>query len=348
MSAPLRIAVIGAGMFGRRHVDTLSNEPLCTPVAIADPTPEAAAFAAERGLRCFADHEAMLDAVRPDGVIIAAPNALHAPIGLACAARKVPMLVEKPIAESVAAAQALVDAAALTGTPILVGHHRRYNPIIERAREIIQGGGIGRLTAVTGLWLVKKPDDYFNVAWRREPGGGPILINLIHDIDLLRFIAGEIVGVAAFTANAARGFPVEDSAAIALRFASGAVGTMTISDAVAAPWNWELTSREYAMYAPADENCLLLAGTEGALTVPKLELWRYPGAKGWTSPLARESLGAASADPQARQIRHFCKVIRGEERPRIDGADATRTLAATLAVKQAAASGMPVRLDPQT
>lgn len=348
MSAPLRIAVIGAGMFGRRHVDTLSNEPLCTPVAIADPTPEAAAFAAERGLRCFADHEAMLDAVRPDGVIIAAPNALHAPIGLACAARKVPMLVEKPIAESVAAAQALVDAAALTGTPILVGHHRRYNPIIERAREIIQGGGIGRLTAVTGLWLVKKPDDYFNVAWRREPGGGPILINLIHDIDLLRFIAGEIVGVAAFTANAARGFPVEDSAAIALRFASGAVGTMTISDAVAAPWNWELTSREYAMYAPADENCLLLAGTEGALTVPKLELWRYAGAKGWTSPLAREGVGAPPADPQARQIRHFCKVIRGEERPRIDGADATRTLAATLAVKQAAASGMPVRLDPQT
>ena len=124
---------------------------------------------------------------------------------------------------------------------------------------------------------------------------------------------------------------------------------MTISDAVAAPWNWELTSREYAMYAPADENCLLFAGTEGALTVPKLDLWRYHGAPGsgmagWTAPLARESLGVVAADPQARQIRHFCRVIRGEERPRIDGTDGTRTLAATLAVKRAAETGAPVTL----
>src|SRR5262245_3261577 len=206
----LRIAVIGAGAFGRRHVETLGREPLCTPVAIADPAPEAAAYAAAHGLRHFADYAAMLDAVRPEGAVIAAPNALHAEAGLACAARKVPMLVEKPIAETVAAAQALVDAAARSSTPILVGHHRRYNPIIERAREVVQRD-IGRLTAVTGLWLVKKPDAYFETAWRREPGGGPILINLIHDIDLLRFIAGEIASVAAFTASAARGFPVEDT-----------------------------------------------------------------------------------------------------------------------------------------
>lgn len=282
--AALRIAVIGAGMFGRRHVETLANEPLCAPVAIADPGPEAAAFAAQRGLTHFVDYEAMLDAVRPDGAII------------------------------------------------------------ERAREIVQGGGIGRLTAVAGLWLVRKPDDYFDVAWRRQPGGGPVLINLIHDIDDLRFICGEIAGVTAFTANAARGFAVEDCAAIALRFASGALGTMTVSDAVAAPWSWELTSREYAMYAPADENCYLLAGTEGSLAVPKLELWRYRGAKGWTAPLACTRVAVEPADPQARQIRHFCKVIRGEESPRIDGADATRTLAATLAVKCAAESGHPVTL----
>jgi predicted dehydrogenase len=345
MTDPLRIAVIGAGMFGRRHIETLAAEPDCTPVAIADPTADAAAFAAARGLAHFAGHEALLDAVRPDGVIIAAPNALHAPIGIACARRRIPMLVEKPVAETVEAAADLVAAAAASGTPMLVGHHRRYNPIVEKARALVREGAIGRVTAVTGLWLVKKPDPYFEVAWRRQPGGGPILINLIHDIDMLRFIVGEIAAVTAFTASAARGFPVEDSAAIALRFAGGAIGTITVSDAVGAPWNWELTSREYAMYSPADENCLLIAGTGGALTVPKLELWRYPGTAGWTSPLARESIGTAAADPQARQIAHFCRVIRGLEAPRIDGADGARTLAATLAVKQAAESGMPVVLQ---
>jgi predicted dehydrogenase len=84
---------------------------------------------------------------------------------------------------------------------------------------------------VAGLWLLKKPDDYFNVAWRRERGGGPILINLVHDIDSLRFICGEIVEVQASTSNKVRGFGVEDTAALLLKFANGAIGTVTVSDA---------------------------------------------------------------------------------------------------------------------
>ncbi|MGT2439683.1 Gfo/Idh/MocA family protein [Bradyrhizobium betae] len=104
-----------------------------------------------------------------------------------------------------------------TGIPMLVGHHRRHNPIIKSARETVASGKLGQLTAVVGLWLLKKPDDYFEVAWRREQGGGPLLINLIHDIDNLRFICGEIVEVQALTSNKVRGFAVEDTAALLLR-----------------------------------------------------------------------------------------------------------------------------------
>ena len=101
---------------------------------------------------------------------------------------------------------ALWGAMAGAGVPVLVGHHRRHNPRIKAVREMIAKGQIGQLTAVVGLWLLKKPDSYFDVAWRREPGGGPILINLVHDIDDLRFICGEIVEVQALTSNSARGF----------------------------------------------------------------------------------------------------------------------------------------------
>src|SRR5207237_7798811 len=130
------------------------------------------------------------------------------------------------------------------GVALLVGHHRRYNPVIEKSRELVRSGALGKLITVVALWLIRKPDDYFEIAWRREQGGGPILINLIHDIDDLRYICGEIDSVQAMTSNAMRGFAVEDTAAITLRFFNGAIGTVTVSDAVPAPWWWEITSGE--------------------------------------------------------------------------------------------------------
>jgi predicted dehydrogenase len=340
----VRIAVIGAGAFGQRHIAYLEREPLCEIAAIADPSAAAAQYASAKGLRHFADYSAMLDEVKPEGAIIASPNALHVPMGLACAERKVHMLVEKPLADTVAAASELSAAAERAGVALLVGHHRRHNPTLEKARELVQGGAIGNLTAVTALWLIRKPDDYFNVTWRRERGGGPILINLIHDIDDLRFVCGEIDSVQAMVSSKVRGFPVEDTAAITLRFASGALGTVTLSDAVPAPWSWELTTGESPIYPQRSENCYLFAGAAGSLTVPKLELWRYRDEQSWTAPLERETIEVAAEDPLTRQLRHFARVIRGEEAPRITGADATRTLAATLAVSESAASGRAVTL----
>ena len=341
---PLRIGIVGAGMFGRRHAAIIAGEPQCIVAAVADPTADARAWAAAQGHAHFDGHDAMLAAARLDGVIVATPNATHVPVALACVRRGLPVLVEKPIAETVAGGRELVAAAGRAGVPLLVGHHRRYNPIMEQARAIVQQGRLGRLTAVTAMWMLQKPDPYFDVAWRRGPSGGPVLINLVHDIDDLRYVCGEIASVVAITANGVRGFAVEDSAAIALRFASGALGTITVSDAVAAPWSWELTSGEAPAYPQRPENCYLFAGTQGALAVPRLQLWRYAGETGWNAPLSCETITVASADPLARQIAHFCRVIRGEESPRIDGADALATLAATMAVHEAAASGRAVEL----
>jgi predicted dehydrogenase len=344
--ARTRLAVIGAGAFGRKHIDTVMQAGSCELMAIADPSADAAAYATARGIPYFADPTALLDTARPDGVIVATPNAHHVPVGLACAERHVPMLIEKPIAETVEAARLLVESAARTGTPLLIGHHRRHNPVLQAAREIVRGGRLGRLTAVTALWLLQKPEAYFDAAWRREEGGGPLLINFIHDVDDLRFIAGEIASVQAFTASAARGFPVEDTAAVTLRFASGALGTATISDAVAAPWSWEISSGENPMYPRQAENCYLFAGTAGSLTLPKLELWRYAGETGWSAPLTCERIDVAAADPYVRQLDHFCRIIGGEATPLVSGADATQTLAVTLAVRRAAETGSTVSIAP--
>ena len=342
MSGAVRIGVAGAGLIGRKHIELVAASSDCALAGIADPSPEAKAFAESRGIPWYADHRALLERETPDGMIVASPNALHLPMALDCVARGVPALVEKPVTDTVASAQRLCEAVRRSGVPVLVGHHRRHNPRIKAIRDKVAGGEIGQLTAVVGLWLLKKPDDYFDVAWRREAGGGPLLINLVHDIDNLRFICGEISEVQAMTSSKARGFAVEDTAGLLLKFAGGAIGTVTLSDTTPAPWSWELSSGENAAYPKQDQPCYLFAGTKGSLSVPTMELWSYPGEGGWYAPLSRAAVDVPSADPLVEQLRHFRAVIARSEIPLISVADAMGTLAVVEAVREAALTGARV------
>lgn len=344
-NAPVRLAVVGAGVMGRRHLEAISETPACRAVAVADPTAAGRDAAAQWDLPHYDTLDALLDAQLDsgtlDGVIIATPNALHVPQALACIDRGLPVLVEKPVADTVDAAEALADASEAAGVSVLVGHHRRHNPIIAKAREAVQSGLLGRLTAVSATWLARKPDAYFDVAWRREPGGGPVLINLIHDVDTLRFVAGEIAEVHGMTAAASRGLAVEDTAALLVRFAGGALGTILVSDAAASPWSWELTAGERTSYTfpVSGQDCYLLAGTAASLAVPSLRLWRPDGEADWHTPFTESRLDVTRDDPFIRQANHFAAVIHGRAEPILPARDAARTLAVTLAVKDAAGGG---------
>jgi predicted dehydrogenase len=348
MPEPVRIAVVGAGLVGRQHVLRVRDEPAARLAAIVDPMPAARELADGLGAPWFADLEALLGADQPDAAIIATPNQLHVANGLACVAAGVPMLMEKPVADDVAAGWRLVEAAERADVPMLVGHHRRHSPLIQRAREIVASGRLGRITSVCALCWFLKPDDYFTAAaWRREPGARPVLINLIHVIDDLRNLCGDVAAVQAVESNAVRGFQVEDSAAVLLRFASGALGTVTLSDTVPAPWSWELTTGEIKAFPQSDAFCYLLGGTAGSLSVPRLERWHYRGEPSWWAPLACEREIAPQQDPMVLQLRQFCRVARREEPPLLGGREAMRTLETTLAVKHAAATGEAVHLAPQ-
>lgn len=341
MTSPLRIALIGAGNMGQqhyRHLITLSEATLC---AVADPGPQAADIAVQWGVAHFADHRQMLEQARPDAVIIANPNNLHVSTALDCLAAGVPVLLEKPVGVHMDEVRELVAAVKNTGVPVLVGHHRRHNPLIVRAHELVHGGALGRLTTVTALWQLRKPDSYFETPWRREAGAGMLLTNLIHDLDLLRHLCGEVRQVQAITSNGIRGFANEDCAAVLLQFDNGALGSLTGSDAVAAPWSWELDSGENPVYPiQADQPCYLLAGTGGALSIPQLKRWYYTEADGgWHQPL-QVSQEAFTADEALRvQLQHFVRVARREVEPLVSVADAARTLALIEAIRQAAETG---------
>ncbi|WP_082920359.1 Gfo/Idh/MocA family protein [Pseudomonas koreensis] len=343
MTLPLRIALIGAGNMGQQHyqhLKILNEARLC---AVADPGPQAPALAAEWGVAHFADHRQMLEQSRPDAVIVANPNNQHVSTALDCLAAGVPVLLEKPVGVHLQEVRELVAAVKRSGVPVLVGHHRRHNPLIVRAHELLQSGALGRLTTVTALFQLRKPDAYFEIPWRREPGAGLLLTNLIHDLDLLRHLCGEVHSVQAITDNAVRGFANEDSVALLLRFADGALGTLTGSDAVAAPWSWELNSAENPVYPrQADQSCYLLAGTAGALSIPQLKRWHYAADQvdaGWHQPLIAVQEHCEAADALRLQLQHFVRVARREVEPLVSATDAARTLALVEAIREAAASG---------
>ena len=343
----LAIAVIGAGAIGRMHAELIAGGDVARLAAIADPAPAARDLAEKLGAPWFADHRSLLAAGGADAVIVATPNDLHRPVALDAIAAGLPTLVEKPIATTAEEGAAIAEAARSAGVSVLVGHHRRYNPIIGEARRLVRGGAIGAPVSIAVLSNVYKQDSYFEPEWRRRAGAGPVLVNMIHEIDLLRFVCGEIVTVQAMTSNARRRFEIEDTAAVLLRFANGALATISLSDAAVSPWSWDLSSGELAPYPPqpAAAPSHYIAGSEGALALPTLERWSYKGEKSWFAPLSVERAQIERESPYLRQLRHFCAVARGQEQPLIDADDGLRTLRATLAVHESARSGAPVHLQ---
>lgn len=341
----LRIGVVGAGLIGRRHIATIKASPECEIVGLVEPHAAALSEIA-RDLPLYPDHRALLRDAAPDAVVIATPNQTHAPIGIDCARHRVQMLIEKPVADTVAAADALIAEVRRAGVRTLVGHHRRHAEPVRQAKAVIESGRIGRLVGVSGIWAAHKPQAYFAAAeWRSRAGGGPILINLIHELDFLRFLCGEIVSVSGIASNSVRGLAVEDTAGAVLGFASGAIGTMVVSDAAVSPWTVEQGLGENAAFPFSGQSGYRFLGTKGSLEFPTLKLWSQPGgAQDWEKPIHAEDIPTERVDLYAAQLRHFCRVVRGEEASIVPAEDAARTLAATLAVGEASRLGRRIDL----
>jgi len=339
----LRIAVAGAGAIGRRHIELLSESPECALCAIVDPAPGAAAIARKADVPLVATLADLFARLRPDGVIIATPNRLHVENALDCIAAGVAVLVEKPVAHTVAEGLRLCAAAESAQARILVGHHRAHSPLMETAREIIAQGTLGTLVAVQGSAIFYKPDDYYDEApWRRQPGGGPILINMIHEVGSLRSLCGEICAVQAFASSAIRGFPVEDTVAIGLRFLNGALGSFLVSDTAASARSWEQTSQENSAYATyPDEDCYVVVGTRGSLAVPtmRLKIYDLPEDRSWWKPYRTAVAPVERRDPLERQLAHFCAVIRGDAAPLVTARDGLMNLRVTESIAEAARTG---------
>jgi len=347
MTTKTRIAVAGAGYIGQAHMGVAQRSSTVTLSAVVDPSPAAVDIAARAGVPLYASLQELLAKDRPDGVVLATPNQLHVPHAELCVDAGLPCLLEKPIAPTVAEAEALVRKVAEAKARVLIGHHRAHSPIMAKAREVVRSGQLGRLVGVVGSATFLKPDHYFvDAPWRRELGAGPILLNMIHEVHNLRMLCGEIVAVQAFKSHAVRGFPVEDTVAINLQFANGALGTFLLSDTAASARSWEQTSQENKAYPSYDdEDCYVISGTNGTLSVPTMRLKTYPRPedRSWWKPFEVGVVGMVRDDPIKHQMEHFGAVVRGEVEPIVSARDGLENLRITEAIVKAAESGSVVR-----
>lgn len=338
----LKIVVVGPGLIGKQHIRLINKNPDCELCAIVAPDHGVNhEIAREESVPLFHSLEACLVSEMADGVIISSPNQFHASQARVCIEASIPVLIEKPITISVEDGQALVKLAAKTGTKVLVGHHRAHSPLLSLARSVITEGRLGRLVTVMGSAQFYKPPHYFEDGpWRRELGGGPILINLIHEVGNLRSLCGEISAVQALTSSTVRGFPVEDTAVINFIFSNGTLGTFALSDTAATPKSWEQTSRENSSYPTyPDEDCYTVTGTKGSLSIPTMRLKSFEGntQPSWWTPFTEETLDIQRFDPLTCQLSHFLQVISGKCEPLVSAADGVRNLQVTEAVRDSAA-----------
>ncbi|KAJ9138179.1 Oxidoreductase [Pleurostoma richardsiae] len=346
----LRFAVIGAGLIGPRHARTVAANPSTDLVAIVDPLQGGVDLASELKTsyyRTIADLLASKD--KPDAAIICTPNHTHVPIAKELSSGGVHVLIEKPFSTDIPSGKELLEHLGTTGVKALVGHHRRFNPYMVTTKEIVSSGKLGKIVAISGIWATFKPLDYFASPgeWRRGKTGGVVLINLIHELDLMHFLFGPITSVHAEKTVSQRGYEAEEGAVLTLRFKSGVVGSFILSDHTPSPHNFESGTGENPLIPKTGQDFYRVFGTEASLSVPDMTVWSYKGTqKSWHQELIRETVPVQEGVPFELQLEHFVRVIHGEEEPSCTSRAGLGALLVCQAVKDALDHNSTVQVDP--
>ncbi len=331
------LAIMGIGNIGKRHlmaINTIENLNLC---GIVDYTEEARSFCYDNKISLFDDLNELKKSTKVDGVIISTPTIMHHENAISALNLGLDVLIEKPISATSHEAEQIENIAQLNNCSVLVGHQRRFNPIILKTKEIIRKKKIGKVIGLSGIWALRKDQDYFLPGWRKKVSAGPVITNLIHDIDYLRFIFGEITEVSAFSSNNINNFEKEDIICTNFKFERGLIGNFLISDSGTSPWSWETGTGENIHLPHLKENNLRIVGTKGSLEFPNLKLWSYKNeGDNWKNELESINYSFEEVDPYISQINHFIDVINKKVDPITNALDAKRTLKVALAILESA------------
>ena len=248
-AAPLRVGLIGCGSIASQHLDAIDANPDAVLVAVADTDEDAAAaVVADRGVPGYPDLTRMLDAEQPDVVHICTPHHLHAPMAIECLRRGVHVLLEKPVARRSRTVKPWCGPPGASTATIGVCFQNRFNPTILAIRDLLEGGTLGDLVGGRAAVTWFRDESYYaSRPWRgrwAESGGGVLINQAIHTLDLLQWFLGDVTAVRGVAARVALSdtIEVEDTAALQLGHAGGrgrcSMPATATSPTLRSPWSW--------------------------------------------------------------------------------------------------------------
>ena len=342
-TVPRGFGIVGTGVIAAVHAEAIAALPGAALVAVTDvAAPAAAAFAGARGCAAEPDLDALLARPDVDVLSVCAPSGLHAEIGIRAAKAGKHLVVEKPVDVTLDAADRLIEAAHAAGVALTVISQHRFDPGLIEAKRLLDEGALGRLVLGEASTKWYRSQAYYeSAAWRgtRAMDGGSLMNQGIHYVDLLRWCMGPVAEVTAVCATQTHEIEVEDTSVAALRFSSGAVGTIVASTAV----------------FPGLAQRLEISGTDGTLTIEDGAIVRRAfGSEtdepGGGPPPAATTAGTGS-DPaalvtasHAAQIADLLAAVQEGGEPAVSGESGRAALEIVCAVYESARAGRPVSL----
>ncbi len=339
-AAGLRVALVGCGRISKNHFEAIDRVDGLTLAAVCDAVePRARAAGEGNGVPWFTSYEQMLATAACDVVTVCTPSGLHPRHGILAAEAGKHVVTEKPMAISLEAADALVDACDRAGVHLFVVKQNRLNPPIQLLKRAIDKGRFGRLWTANCTVRWTRPQDYYDQApWRGtwEFDGGAFMNQASHYVDLIQWLVGPVESVVAKTATLARRIEAEDSGVAVIKFRSGALGTI------------EVTMLTYPKNLEGSITILGETGTVkiGGTAVNKVEHWMFADYDD-----DDKLVEAATTNPpnvygfgHEAYYRNVLAVLRGEAPPETDGRAGRKSLELILGIYESARTGRDVPL----
>ncbi|MEA2562813.1 MAG: hypothetical protein QOH06_4317 [Acidobacteriota bacterium] len=304
MRDPLRFGLIGAGRIAESYAQAFEGAEGVRVAGVADVRPEAAGSLARRlGCPAFASHEAISAMSGIDAVVVCTPPATHSEISRHFLRRRVHVLCEKPLSIDLRSARLMAHEARRSGAILTLASKFRHVEDVIRAQLLVESGAIGELVLVENSFTARTD---MSARWNSDPavsGGGVLIDNGTHSVDLMRFFLGPLADVQIVEGPRTQRLGVEETVRLFVRNLNGVLGSIDLS--------WSLGKEE--------ESYLTLYGTEGVLTVGwKESRYRKTSSPDWI-PFGT---GYDKVRAFRSQIESFARAIRGEDTLRIGIEDA--------------------------